>query len=153
MPPSNWPTVQAFWSWAAERYGRAPASWLALQQAGGSVNLALLLAWCDEAGEAAPPLDVLEAAIAPLEAVLGEFRALRRRLKAQLAECDYRALLDHELALEREQQTRLLTSAGLAPAGQLAIGGALCHYLMTLGLGPRLAEFGATRPGHLRPPH
>ncbi|MBZ6074025.1 DUF2390 domain-containing protein [Aeromonas schubertii] len=153
MPPSNWPTVQAFWSWAAERYGRAPASWLALQQAGGSVNLALLLAWCDEAGEAAPPLDVLEAAIAPLEAVLGEFRALRRRLKAQLAECDYRALLDHELALEREQQTRLLAAAGLAPAGQLASGGALCHYLMTLGLGPRLAEFGATRPGHLRPPH
>lgn len=143
MPPSNWPTAQAFWRWAAERYRRAPSSWLALQQAGGSVNLALLLAWCDEADVAAPPLNVLEAAIAPLEAVLGEFRALRRRLKAQLAECDYRALLDHELALEREQQARLLAAAGLAQAGQLASGGALCHYLMTLGLGPRLAEFGA----------
>lgn len=120
MPPSKsagcWPSPEQFWGWAATRYGQAPERWLAIQQAGGNVNLALLLAWCDEAGVTAPPLAPLEQAIAPLEAILREFRALRRRLKPGLADEDYRALLAHELALEREQQARLLAAARSARA-------------------------------------
>lgn len=128
MPPSNWPAPAPFWAWAAERYERNPQRWLALQAQGGNVNLALLLAWCDEVGRRAPPLHALETAIAPLEALLQEFRALRRRLKPQLAATDYHALLQHELRLEREQQARLLAAAALSESGDVAPGQALAHY-------------------------
>jgi len=113
---------EALWRFSLALYARpgVARALIALQdRAGSDVNLVLLGLWLGAARGRridAGAMATAAAAIAPLNALVGELRALRRRLK-EAADPDLAALRRQvaaaELAAERRVQHRLAASADL----------------------------------------
>jgi uncharacterized protein (TIGR02444 family) len=136
---------EAFWRFSLALYARPGVSeaLLGLQdRAGRDVNLILFGLWlgATQGREIdAAELAAAEAAIAPLNAVVAEVRALRRRLK-DATDPDLRTLrrriLSLELTAERRVQYRLATIPAIEPARKAAAGRlATAKANLTLSLG------------------
>lgn len=116
-------SASAFWEWSLERYPRAKAPLLALQDSFGfNVNVLLWCAWRAERGAPADR-DALAAALAAIapwhEDVTRPARALRRRLRAFGP--DGAAILPRAAALEIEAERveqELLERASTPPTDQ-----------------------------------
>lgn len=115
-PTDERPTLTAagLWQFSLARYAGVETLCLTLQDSIGlNINLLMLCAYCQSEGCA---LDELQIATlsqhnqAWHQRVIGPYRALRKRLKPQLSDSDYRAMLDIELAMEQEEQQQLFAA-------------------------------------------
>jgi uncharacterized protein (TIGR02444 family) len=145
MPPesgNHGAAGEAFWRFSLALYARpgVARALIALQdRAGRDVNLVLFGLWLGAVRGRridAAALAAGAAGIAPLNAVVGELRALRRRLK-EAADPDLAALRRQvaaaELAAERRVQHRLAASAAEAAADGGRFAAAEANLALCLG--------------------
>lgn len=80
------------------------------EQYKGNANLALLLAWLEDAGFSisAFSLAVMRQAVNQSEPLLRRYRLMRREMKPQINHSLYQQMLNYELMLEKYQQQELL---------------------------------------------
>ena len=106
-------TLERLWQFSLQYYSvrEVKEACLNLQnQFKGNVNLLLLLKWLDEQQVCFHEQDWrrVEECLGRTEALLLNFRELRRKLKGQVAETLYRESLQFELQLEKQQQSDLV---------------------------------------------
>ncbi|AEY00800.1 hypothetical protein GU3_05215 [Oceanimonas sp. GK1] len=125
-------SADELWQFSELHYARPGVAGACIElqdEHGANVNLLLLLLLLEERGltlNIAPFLPLLE----QRRGLFEHWRALRRRLKAQLEADDYAQLLQHELELERWQQQELLLVLASHPPRPGS--GALLTYLNLL---------------------
>ncbi|KHT41627.1 TIGR02444 family protein [Vibrio sinaloensis] len=106
-------TLERLWQFSLQYYSvrEVKEACLALQnQFKGNVNLLLLLKWLDEQQVCFGEQDWhrVEECLGRSEALLLNFRELRRKLKSQVPDTVYRESLQFELQLEKQQQSDLV---------------------------------------------
>nr|WP_153447939.1 TIGR02444 family protein [Vibrio algicola] len=113
-------TAEAFWQFCLERYQQpgVESACLTLQnQYQGNVNLLLLYIWLDQQKLTLAPQEQerLKQSLQPTQALLAQFRSLRRQYKTHLPASLYRESLTFELQLERQQQEYLVEALNALP--------------------------------------
>lgn len=116
-------TLEHLWQFSLQYYSvrEVKEACLTLQnQFKGNVNLLLLLKWLDEQQVCFSDQDWhhVEECLGRSEALLLNYRELRRKLKLHLPDTLYREALQFELQLEKQQQSDLvdcINSLTLAP--------------------------------------
>ncbi|WPC73853.1 TIGR02444 family protein [Vibrio porteresiae] len=119
-------TLERLWQFSLQYYSvrEVKEACLSLQnQFHGNVNLLLLLKWLDEeqltfTTEQWP---IVSDCLGRSEALLHQFRELRRKLKGHVTDPLYREALQFELHLEKQQQSDLvecITQLTLTPTQQ-----------------------------------
>ncbi|KXF82804.1 TIGR02444 family protein [Enterovibrio coralii] len=113
-PIKNNATADGLWQFCLHHYGQQEVKHACLKlqdQFKGNVNLALLLAWIEDAGFSLSPhsLSALRKTMAQSETLLSRYRLMRRDLKPQLSRGAYQKMLNYELTLEKFQQQELIT--------------------------------------------
>lgn len=108
---------------------------------GGNVNLAILLCWLDmqKLSFKGSEWDKLHNSLSTSEALLDEYRLLRKELKMHLTSSLYRKALKFELKLEKQQQSDLVEcihSMELTPSNQEPLLLQYCHSLGAINLYP-----------------
>ena len=106
-------TLERLWQFSLQYYGirQVKNACLELQNHfRGNVNLLLLLKWLDEQQIAFQEQDwhQVETCVERTEALLHNFRQLRRQYKQHLPDSLYRESLQFELQLEKQQQSDLV---------------------------------------------
>ncbi|WP_391088959.1 TIGR02444 family protein [Vibrio sp. NH-UV-68] len=106
-------TLERLWQFSLQYYSvrEVKSACLTLQnQYKGNVNLLLLLKWLDEQQVSFSEHDWhhLEECLGRSEALLLNYRELRRKLKFHLPDTLYRESLQFELQLEKQQQSDLV---------------------------------------------
>lgn len=106
-------TLERLWQFSLQYYGvrEVKEACLNLQnQFKGNVNLLLLLKWLDEQQVCFQEQDWhrVEECLGRSEALLLNYRELRRKLKVQVSDTLYRESLQFELQLEKQQQSDLV---------------------------------------------
>ncbi|KOO02007.1 TIGR02444 family protein [Vibrio nereis] len=106
-------TLERLWQFSLQYYstrGVKDACLNLQNQFKGNVNLLLLLKWLDEQQVCFQDQDWLrvEECLGHSEALLHNYREIRRKLKAQVSDALYREALQFELQLERQQQSDLV---------------------------------------------
>lgn len=113
-------TADGLWQFCLHHYGQQEVKHACLKlqdQCKGSVNLALLLVWLEDAGFtlSAPSLSALRHSLVQSETLISRYRLMRRELKPQLSRGAYQKMLNYELTLEKFQQQTLITCVNQLP--------------------------------------
>ncbi|WP_198928357.1 TIGR02444 family protein [Enterovibrio norvegicus] len=119
-PLKNNATADGLWQFCLQHYSQQEVKHACLKlqdQFKGNVNLALLLAWLEDAGFSLTntSLAALRQSITQSETLLGRYRLMRRDLKPQLSRGAYQKMLNYELTLEKFQQQVLLACINQQP--------------------------------------
>lgn len=107
-------TTNGLWQFCLDHFDRKEVR-LACQKLQddfkGNANLALLLAWLEDAGfcVSAFSLAVLRQSLNQTEPLLRRYRLMRRDMKDQINHGAYQKMLNYELMLEKYQQQELIT--------------------------------------------
>lgn len=109
-----------FWQFSLHHYSKkgVQEACLTLQDTyQGNVNLALLLIWLDEQAISLSFSDInlLIDALAPSQALIQPYRALRKQVKNHLPTALYQQHLKFELTLECQQQQDLINQLNKLP--------------------------------------
>lgn len=119
-PLTQHATADGLWQFCLHHYGNQEVKHACLKlqdQFKGNVNLALLLAWVEDAGFTLSPasLATLRQSLIQSETLISRYRLMRRELKPQLSRGAYQKMLNYELTLEKFQQQELLTCINQLP--------------------------------------
>jgi len=108
------------WQYSLSQYPLVEKILLPLQEANGlNINLLLLCGYAQSLGCAIDEFQLSELVAQTNswhQRLTSPFRQLRRQLKSSLSEQQYQQLLSMELALEKEEQWRLVNSLPELPA-------------------------------------
>ena len=126
------------WQYSLEQYPQVAALLLPLQDDYQlNINLLLLCGYAQSLGCAIDDLQLqqlLSQTKSWQDNLVSPFRQLRRELKAQLNEQQYQQMLTMELALEKEQQWRLIASLPELPAHNPEAQSNILSCLITSGV-------------------
>ncbi|WP_081796397.1 TIGR02444 family protein [Enterovibrio calviensis] len=119
-PLKNNATADGLWQFCLHHYSQQEVKHACLKLQDhykGNVNLALLLAWLEDAGFSltGTSLTALRQSLIPSETLLNRYRVMRRDLKPQLSRGAYQKMLNYELTLEKFQQQALLACINQQP--------------------------------------
>lgn len=106
-------TANGLWQFCLHHYDKQDvlhACQKLQEQFKGNANLAMLLAWLEDAGFSlsAFSLAVLRQTLNQSEPLLRRYRLMRREMKPQINHSIYQKMLNYELMLEKYQQQELL---------------------------------------------
>ena len=132
------------WQYSLAQYPKVSALLLPLQDDYQlNINLFLLCGYAQSLGCAIDDMQ-MQQLLAQTKSwqddLISPFRRLRRELKAQINELQYQQMLNMELALEKEQQWRLVNSLPELPAHNPEAQANLLSCLITSGVALELLE-------------
>ncbi len=139
-------TLERLWQFSLQYYSvrEVKDACLTLQnQFKGNVNLLLLLKWLDEQQVCFEEQDWhrVEECLGRSEALLHNYRELRRKLKRQVSDPIYRESLQFELQLEKQQQSDLVDCINHVPLQHNHKEPLTLRYCRQLGAEPLYQSF------------